>query len=119
MSVKVKIVTPPTDPRLRKRLQVQLVDVLPPSLLGYHDGIPQTQVPQPVVSVLTSHHPTPHRLKGRIRLPSVVPPRRLSTLIVPIDKQVFVPSLPLLLRREMPLLPLEERQPYKKDSSTF
>jgi len=87
----------PTDPRLRERLEIQLIDVLPPSFLGYHDGIPQTEIPKPVVSILAGPHPTPHRLKGRIGFPPVVPPGRLVTLIVTIDKQSFVPCFPLLL----------------------
>jgi len=110
---------PPTDPRLRESLQIQLVDVLPPPLLGHHNGIPQTNIPQPVVSVLTGRHPTPHRMKGRIGLPPIVPPGRLATLVIAVNKQAFVPRLPLLLRREMPFQPLHKGHPYKKDSSTF
>jgi len=99
----------PCDPSLQETLYVEEPDVLPPTLLPSHHHIPKTQFPKLVVSILVSLQPTTDAHQRRIRAGQVVPVGLLSSLVVTVDKQPFVPGLLLLINWVMVVAPTRKR----------
>jgi len=71
--------------------------VLPPPLLPSHHQVPKTQLPKLVVAILGSLYLIVDTSIRWIRSGRIIPASLLSTLVVTIDKQSFVPSLPLFI----------------------
>jgi len=92
--------TPP-DPSLGEALYIETLDVLSPPLLPNHHQVPKTKFPKLVVPILRSLHPRTDVGARGIRTGQIVPTGLLSTLVVPVDKQLFVPSGTLLIQRMM------------------
>jgi len=71
--------------------------MLPPPLLPNHHQISKAQFPKLVMMILASLQPTTNVGERRVGTSLVVPWVLLSPLVVTIDKQPFVLSLPLLV----------------------